>query len=58
MSRDEFTESMARELLSSLSGLGHEQALSLLVDQVADSDADEIRKLEALIAKRKRDLGR
>ena len=58
MSRDEFTESMARELLGSLSGLGHEQALSLLVDQVADSDADEIRKLEALIAKRKRELGR
>ena len=57
MSRDEFTESMARELLGSLSGLGHEQALSLLVDQVADSDADELRKLEALIRKRKKDLG-
>ncbi|WP_428266015.1 BlaI/MecI/CopY family transcriptional regulator [Haliangium sp.] len=57
MSRDEFTESMARELLGSLSGLGHEQALSLLVDQVADSDADELRKLEALIRKRKKELG-
>ena len=56
MSRDEFTESMARELLGSLSGLGHEQALSLLVDQVADSDADELRKLEALIRKRKKEL--
>ena len=57
MSRDQFTESMARELLGSLSGLGHEQALSLLVDQVADSDADELRKLEALIKKRKKELG-
>ena len=47
---------LARELLGSLSGLGHEQALSLLVDQVADSDADELRKLEALIRKRKKDL--
>ena len=57
MSRDEFTESMARDLLDSLSGLGHEQALSLLVDQVADSDADELRKLEALIRKKKTELG-
>ncbi len=57
MSRDEFTESMARELLGSLEGLGHEQALSLLVDQVADSDADELRKLEALIRQRKKELG-
>ncbi len=56
MTRDEFTELMARELLSSLSGLGHEQALSLLVEQVADSDAEELRKLEALIRKRKKAL--
>jgi predicted transcriptional regulator len=58
MTRDEFTESMARELLGSLSGLGYDQALSLLVDQVAESDADELRKLEALIRKRKKDLGK
>ena len=58
MNRDDFTESMARELLGSLSGLGHDQALSLLVDQVADSDADELRKLEALIRKRKKELGK
>lgn len=56
MTRDGFAESMARELLGSLSGLGHQQALSLLVDQVADSDADELRKLEALIKKRKKEL--
>jgi predicted transcriptional regulator len=56
MSRDEFTESMARELLGSLSGLGHDQALALLVDQVAESDADELKKLEALIRKRKKEI--
>ncbi len=58
MSREEFTESMARELLGSLSGLGHDQALALLVDQVADSDADELAKLEALIQRRREELGK
>lgn len=57
MTRDEFTELMARELLGSLTGLGHKQALALLVDQVADSDAEELQKLEALIRKRKKELG-
>lgn len=58
MNRDEFTQAMAREFLNSLSGLSHEQALSLLVDQVADSDAEELRKLEALIKRRKKVLDR
>ncbi|HEX9620021.1 MAG TPA: BlaI/MecI/CopY family transcriptional regulator [Polyangiaceae bacterium] len=58
MSRAEFSETMARELLSSLSGLGHQEALALLVEQVAESDADELSKLEALIRKRKRERGR
>ncbi len=57
MSREEFSEAMARELLGSLSGLGHEQALSLLVDQVAESDGDELKQLEALIRRRKKELG-
>jgi len=57
MSRDEFSEAMAREVMGSLSGIGHEQALSLLVDQVAESDGDELRRLEALIRKRKKELG-
>ena len=58
MSREAFSQAMARELLSSLSGLGHDQALALLVDQVADADADELKKLEAMIRKRKKALGR
>lgn len=57
MNRDEFTELMARELFGSLTGLGREQVLALLVDQVADSDAGELMKLEALIQKRKEELG-
>ena len=56
MSRDEFTESMARELLGSLSGLGHQQAMALLVDQVAESDAEELKRLEMMIRKRKKEL--
>lgn len=58
MSRDQFTESMARSLLGSLSGLAHGQAMALLVDQVAESDADELRELEAMIRKRKKELNR
>ncbi len=56
--RVEFSEAMARELLGSLTEVGHQQALALLVDQVADSDAEELDRLEALIKKRKRELGR
>ena len=58
MSREAFVEAIARELLGSLTGLGHAQALALLVDQVADSDADELSKLEALIRKRRQELDR
>lgn len=56
MTRDEFTEAMARELLASLTGLGHTRALSLLVDQLAASDAEELGELEALIRKRRKAL--
>lgn len=56
MDRAEFTEAMARELLGSLSRLGHEQAMALLVDQVAESDADELKHLEALIRRRRKEL--
>lgn len=58
MSRDEFNESMAKELLGSLSGIGHEQAMALLVDQVAESDDNELLRLEAVIRKRKKALGK
>lgn len=58
MSREEFNESMAKELLGSLSGIGHEQAMALLVDQVAESDGNELRRLEAVIRKRKKALGK
>ncbi|MAE71661.1 MAG: CopY family transcriptional regulator [Gemmatimonadetes bacterium] len=57
MSREQFSETMARELLGSLSGLGHRQALSLLVDQVRESDGEELEMLEVLIRRRKKELG-
>jgi len=56
MTRDEFNTRMARELWGSLSDLGHDQALALLVDRVADSDMDELHKLEAMIRKKKKEL--
>lgn len=58
MSREQFSEMMTRELLGSLSGVGHEQALAFLVDQVASSDVDELKMLEDLILKRKKGLSR
>ena len=57
MSRDEFAEVMARDLFGTLSGLGHEQAIALLVDQVADSDVEELERLEVLIRRRKKEFG-
>jgi len=56
MTRDEFNSRMARDLWGSLSELGHDQALALLVDRVADSDMDELRKLEAMIRRKKKEL--
>jgi predicted transcriptional regulator len=58
MERAAFSEQMARELLASLTDLGHEQAMALLVDQVSESDGDELRRLEAMIRRRRRELGR
>ena len=56
MTRDEFNQRMAKELWGSLAELGHDQALALLVDRVAESDKDELRKLEAMIRKKKKEL--
>jgi predicted transcriptional regulator len=56
LDRAAFTEAMARELLGSLSRLGPEQAMALLVDQVAESDADELKRLEELIRRRRKEL--
>ena len=58
MDRAAFTQEMARELLESLDHMSHEQALSLLVDQVAGSDASELERLEALIRRKRKELGR
>ena len=57
MTRDGFTAAMVREFIQSLSGRGQEHALALLVGQVESSDADALKKLEALIRKRRKELG-
>jgi len=56
MTREAFTSSMVRDVLGSLAGIDHTEALALLVDRVADSDADELEQLEALIKKRREAL--
>ena len=54
MTRDEFIEAMTREVLQSLPPLGHQAAVAMLVEQVAEADDAELDRLEALIKKRRR----
>lgn len=56
LSREAFSELMARQLLGSLPELGQQEAMALLVDQVAQSDGAELDRLEALIQRKKREL--
>lgn len=56
MSRAGFIEQATREVLSSLPPIGHETAMALLVEQVAEADDGALDRLEALIrARRARD---
>lgn len=55
LSREAFSEEMARRLLDSLPELGQQEAMALLVDQVAQSDGAELDRLEALIQRKKRE---
>ena len=57
MGREEFQRAMARELLGSLSDLGREEAVALLVDQVSAADEAELDHLESLIRQRRQSLG-
>lgn len=56
MSRDEFLRTMAREVLGSFFDAGLEAAEALLVERVADADARELDRLEALIRARREEL--
>jgi len=55
LSRSGFAREMAREVLESLDDMGHGAALALLVERVAEADAGELARLEALIRARRRE---
>jgi predicted transcriptional regulator len=55
LSREEFMESTAREVLDEAVG-GH-QALALLAEKVSEASVGELDELEALIQKRREELG-
>lgn len=53
LSRQQFHEQLAQELMRSLPAAGREAALAALVGQVADDDLDALDRLEAMIRKRR-----
>jgi predicted transcriptional regulator len=55
MSREEFLATTAREVLEGAVG-GH-QAMAMLAEKVSEASAGELDDLEALIQKRRRELG-
>lgn len=55
LSRQAFLESTAREVLDA--SVGPVGAMALLVDKVSEASAGELDRLEALIRKRRKELG-
>ncbi len=53
MTRAGFIEAMTREVLASLPPVGRDTAVALLVERVAEADAAELDRLEALIRERR-----
>ncbi|MCR9161293.1 MAG: BlaI/MecI/CopY family transcriptional regulator [Nannocystaceae bacterium] len=53
MSREQFHEQLAQELMRSLPAAGREAALAALVDQVAEDDDEALDRLEAMIRARR-----
>ena len=53
MSRQQFHEQLAQELMRSLPAAGREAALAALVDQVAEDDDEALDRLEAMIRARR-----
>ena len=56
LSREEFLESTVREVLDG--AVGGRQAMAMLSEKVAEASAHELDALEALIRRRRRELGR
>jgi len=57
MSRAEFLEAMTREVLKSLPPVSSHTAVALLVERVAESDDDELDRLEQMIRERRQSNG-
>ncbi len=53
LTREGFIETMTREVLGSLPPVGHQTAVALLVEHVAEADDAELDHLEALIRQRR-----
>lgn len=56
LSRAAFLLEMTREVLETLPADGSEAAVAWLVDRVAEADLDELRRLEDLIRRRRKEL--
>lgn len=57
MTRDAFLQEMAAEVFDSLEQAGMDSVASLLVHRVQSADDEELARLEALIRKRREELG-
>ena len=58
MGRDEFAESMARDVMLSLPKQGRAAAMALLVEAIEDGEGAELDRLEKLIERRRAEIGR
>lgn len=56
LTREAFLERTAREVLDG--AVGSHQAIAMLAEKVSDASTDELNELEALIARRRKELAR
>ncbi len=56
MTRDEFAEAMARDVMLSLPRQGRVAAMALLVDAIGDGEGTELDRLQELIERRRAEL--
>lgn len=56
MSRDQFLAELARDIYERLPDAGKNAATAFLVDRVAESDLDELDRLEELIRRRREEI--
>jgi len=57
LTREEFLQDTAREVLSGLEEAGTEHALALLAEKVSEAGAETLDELEAMIQRRRKELG-